>query len=187
MKSIDQAVKDAGGLSASAKRLGIPAQRLWNWIDRGVPLERVRDVCLLLGMDPWDFRPDDWWKIWPELVRLPGAPDLIASEETGTFSIVAARIREARLSAGLTQEALGHALGVSKAAVSQWEAQTALRTEPTLSNLRAIAISTKVTADFLLGLQHRTPAMLAEINGALAEIAGTLKAQERMAILGVSP
>lgn len=23
----------------------------------------------------WDLRPDDWWKIWPELVGQPGAPE----------------------------------------------------------------------------------------------------------------
>lgn len=22
----------------------------------------------------WDLRPDDWWKIWPELISLPDAP-----------------------------------------------------------------------------------------------------------------
>jgi DNA-binding transcriptional regulator YdaS (Cro superfamily) len=26
----------------------------------------------------WDLRPDDWWKIWPELADFDGAPDVPA-------------------------------------------------------------------------------------------------------------
>lgn len=28
----------------------------------------------------WDLRPDDWWKIWPELIRRKGAPAIPKSE-----------------------------------------------------------------------------------------------------------
>ena len=28
----------------------------------------------------WDLRPDDWWKIWPELIRRKGAPAVPKSE-----------------------------------------------------------------------------------------------------------
>lgn len=27
----------------------------------------------------WDLRPDDWWRIWPELVGQPGAPEVVAA------------------------------------------------------------------------------------------------------------
>lgn len=33
----------------------------------------------------WDLRPDDWFRHWPELVAIPGAPDL-----AGTTTEVAA-------------------------------------------------------------------------------------------------
>lgn len=29
----------------------------------------------------WDLRPDDWWRIWPELVGAEGAPAVPASTE----------------------------------------------------------------------------------------------------------
>jgi DNA-binding transcriptional regulator YdaS (Cro superfamily) len=29
----------------------------------------------------WDLRPDDWYRIWPELVGAPGAPDVPAPAE----------------------------------------------------------------------------------------------------------
>lgn len=76
MKPIDQAVKDAGGPSVIAEKLGISVQRLCNWIDRGVPLVSVRDFCLLVDVNPWDLRPLDWHRIWPELIGAEGAPDV---------------------------------------------------------------------------------------------------------------
>lgn len=29
----------------------------------------------------WDLRPSDWWKIWPELIGQPGAPEVPAAKE----------------------------------------------------------------------------------------------------------
>lgn len=93
------------------------------------------------------------------------------------ISIIAARIREARIAAGLTQEALAARVGVSKAAVAQWEAQTDLRTEPTLSNLRAVAIATSVTADFLLGcaMPGERPAPPADLDENLRAIQAAVR------------
>jgi DNA-binding transcriptional regulator YdaS (Cro superfamily) len=33
-----------------------------------------------LAVRRWDLRPGDWHRIWPELVGLPGAPDVPAAE-----------------------------------------------------------------------------------------------------------
>lgn len=57
------------------------------------------------------------------------------------------RIAAARKAAGLTQEALGEKLGVSRQAVSKWEMGTS---EPSTSNLMALAQLFGVTAEELL-------------------------------------
>lgn len=57
------------------------------------------------------------------------------------------RIQEARKAAGLSQESLGERLGVSRQAVSKWEADAAV---PELENL--IAMSR------IFGVTHRRPA-----------------------------
>lgn len=31
----------------------------------------------------WHLRPDDWWKIWPELIGIDGAPALIEPAKEG--------------------------------------------------------------------------------------------------------
>ena len=57
------------------------------------------------------------------------------------------RIAAARKAAGLTQEALGEKLGVSRQAVSKWETGTA---DPSTSNLLALAKLFGVSAEELL-------------------------------------
>lgn len=71
---------NAVGLGTLAKRLGVSAQRLSNWLDRGVPL----DFCPVIeqatsgAVMRWDLRPDDWHRIWPELRRRKDAPAIAA-------------------------------------------------------------------------------------------------------------
>jgi DNA-binding transcriptional regulator YdaS (Cro superfamily) len=36
-----------------------------------VEIEAVTDGAI----KRWDLRPCDWWRIWPELASMPGAPD----------------------------------------------------------------------------------------------------------------
>ena len=31
----------------------------------------------------WDLRPDDWWKIWPELIGKKGAPAVPEQAKAG--------------------------------------------------------------------------------------------------------
>ena len=59
------------------------------------------------------------------------------------------RLREARESAGLTQEAAGQALGVSKGAVSAWETK---RNTPFLEQFVGLCKLYKADAGVLLGL-----------------------------------
>ena len=58
------------------------------------------------------------------------------------------RIQEARKAAGLSQESLGERLGVSRQAVSKWEADAAV---PELENLIAMSRIFGVTIGALLG------------------------------------
>ena len=43
---------------------------------RGVPAERAYDIerACEFRVRRWDLRPDDWHRIWPELIGADGAP-----------------------------------------------------------------------------------------------------------------
>ena len=73
------------------------------------------------------------------------------------------RIQEARKAAGLSQESLGERLGVSRQAVSKWEADAAV---PELENLIAMSRIFGVTIGALLGVE---PAADASAAGALPD------------------
>ena len=60
------------------------------------------------------------------------------------------RIKQARIRAGITQEYVAEAVGVSRTAVTRWEQG---EIEPTLGHLAALAGLLGVTADHLLGLE----------------------------------
>ena len=85
------------------------------------------------------------------------------------------RIQEERRSAGLSQEALGERLGVSRQAVSKWEADAAV---PELESLIAMSRIFGVTIGALLGVE--TPEEAPETGGAASEEteAGTAPAGE---------
>ena len=63
------------------------------------------------------------------------------------------RIQEGRKAAGLSQESLGERLGVSRQAVSKWEADTSV---PELENLIAMSRIFGVTIGALLGVEPET-------------------------------
>ena len=54
-----------------AKKLGLPVQVLSSWAAgaRPVPIIRCVEIEELTGgaVTRKQLRPDDWWKIWPEL------------------------------------------------------------------------------------------------------------------------
>jgi DNA-binding transcriptional regulator YdaS (Cro superfamily) len=78
MANLKTACELCGGQAALAEKLGVKQQHIWNWLNRpgGVPvdhcaaIERATDGAVMR----WDLRPDDWWRIWPELVGRKGAP-----------------------------------------------------------------------------------------------------------------
>lgn len=81
MTNIDASIKASGGPVAVARRLGISVQRLANWAERGVPIEHCARFETAVGglMRRWDLRPADWWRIWPELIGMPGSPELTSA------------------------------------------------------------------------------------------------------------
>ena len=50
---------------------------------RGTPAERAADIerACDFHVRRWDLRPDDWHRIWPELIGADGAPDVPQAEE----------------------------------------------------------------------------------------------------------
>ncbi|MEY5098938.1 MAG: hypothetical protein RJA36_1657 [Pseudomonadota bacterium] len=72
MTTLATAVEALGGQAKLAALIGVRQQHVWNWLNRGdavppefcVAIERATDVKVTRR----DLRPNDWWRIWPELV-----------------------------------------------------------------------------------------------------------------------
>lgn len=79
MNPVERAVAACGGSpSALAAAIGdgVLRQHVEYWLKTGrVPAERCAGVERASGIPRWELRPDDWWKVWPELVGAPGAPE----------------------------------------------------------------------------------------------------------------
>lgn len=80
-QGIAQAITVLGSQQALADALGIkqPTVSEWKNGDRPVPIERCVDIERATGarVRRWDLRPDDWHRIWPELVGQDGAPEVV--------------------------------------------------------------------------------------------------------------
>lgn len=59
------------------------------------------------------------------------------------------RLKELRLSKGLSLMVLAKAIGVSDIAISRWENEQRI---PNIENLKSLAVYFSVSADYLLGL-----------------------------------
>ncbi len=71
MNAIDKAIELCGGTSAMAEALGVEyPQTVNNWRSRGAPIDQCAAIERACGckVTRRDLRPDDWWRIWPELV-----------------------------------------------------------------------------------------------------------------------
>lgn len=73
-----------GGPTKVAAALGVTAQAVCFWRDekRRLPVEHIPVLERLSGLQVrrWEFRPVDWWVIWPELIGAEGAPPIPAEE-----------------------------------------------------------------------------------------------------------
>lgn len=78
MSALQRAVDELGGQAALAVAVGVKQQHVWNWLNRNgaVPADRCAAIEQATGraVMRWDLRPDDWHRIWPELIGQPGAP-----------------------------------------------------------------------------------------------------------------
>lgn len=78
MNHIKRAVECIGSQSALAEVVGVKQPTISEWVrgDRPVPIERCVDIerATKRKVMRWDLRPDDWHRIWPELIGAEGAP-----------------------------------------------------------------------------------------------------------------
>ncbi|WP_343728505.1 Cro/CI family transcriptional regulator [Duganella sp.] len=74
MKLIDY-VQGRGARSALAKKLNLTPVLISQWANetRPVPPERCVEIEVATDgeVSRRDLRPDDWWRIWPELTAKP--------------------------------------------------------------------------------------------------------------------
>lgn len=72
MNPLQVAVDKLGGQAALAGKIGVRQQHVWNWLNRGgyVPSEHCAAIEAATDSDVTrrDLRPEDWHRIWPELV-----------------------------------------------------------------------------------------------------------------------
>jgi hypothetical protein len=64
---------------AAALGNGVLRQHVEHWVKSAsgrIPTEHVRAVHELTGVKVWEFRPDDWHRIWPDLIGSKGAPPI---------------------------------------------------------------------------------------------------------------
>lgn len=70
MDELKNAIDQKGGLSQSARELGVSRQQLFNWIaGRQVPVKFCSAVEQKFGVSRKVLRPNDWQAIWPELEK----------------------------------------------------------------------------------------------------------------------
>jgi DNA-binding transcriptional regulator YdaS (Cro superfamily) len=75
MDALNRAIHTAGGVGALAKAINVGQTVVSNWRTRGsVPPEHCAAIDQATGVRRWDLRPDDWHRIWPELIGAEGAP-----------------------------------------------------------------------------------------------------------------
>lgn len=73
-----------GGTTTVARLLGIKPPSVHEWRSKGIPSDRLIQLGAEIegkaGIPRWHLRPDDWGRIWPELIGMPGAPEWAEKE-----------------------------------------------------------------------------------------------------------
>jgi hypothetical protein len=71
-------IDQLGGTAAVASRVGVRLASVSEWRRKGIPdgrlIELGAEIEQRTPLRRWDLRPDDWHRIWPELVGADGAP-----------------------------------------------------------------------------------------------------------------
>lgn len=86
MRLADYLQTERGLCARVAGLLGIaPAylSQIANGVRRAHPAlaREIEAACADAGVRRWDLRPDDWHRIWPELIGTEGAPPVPAAQE----------------------------------------------------------------------------------------------------------
>ena len=72
MEALNRAIEAAEGVTQLARLVGVTQSAVSNWRSRGtdVPVEHCAAIERATEgkVTRRDLRPDDWWKVWPELV-----------------------------------------------------------------------------------------------------------------------
>ena len=86
MNPIRRAAEILGSQAALADAIGVrqPTVSEWACDDRPVPIERCVGIERATGraVMRWHLRPEDWHRIWPELIGADGAP-AVPTEASG--------------------------------------------------------------------------------------------------------
>lgn len=82
MTALERAIDEYGGPTKVALLLGVSPQAVCFWRDgkRTFPVEHCATLDGVTSIRRWDLRPDDWHRIWPELIGAAGAPPVPAEE-----------------------------------------------------------------------------------------------------------
>lgn len=75
-----------GGTGMLARRLRVAPASVSEWRAKGIPAGRRIELAAAIeravGIPRWEQRPNDWHRIWPELVGAEGAPNPPTEPET---------------------------------------------------------------------------------------------------------
>ena len=84
MSPIAKAIAAAGGPARVASLLGCSVQAICFYWDekRSFPVEHGAVLERASGVMRWHLWPEDWHRIWPELIGAEGAPAVPAAAET---------------------------------------------------------------------------------------------------------
>ena len=75
-----------GSPTALAREMGdgVIRQQIEHWAKSGkVPVAHGASFERVSGIRRWVLYPDDWHRIWPELIGAPGAPAVPTTEKVG--------------------------------------------------------------------------------------------------------
>lgn len=84
VSQLDAYLREASTARALASAVGVSDVTVSQWRSR----QKVPSPAMAVDVERatsgvvrrWDLRPDDWWRIWPELIGQPDAPAVPATE-----------------------------------------------------------------------------------------------------------
>lgn len=80
---VARAIRALDGSVQAARTLGVERyQTVQSWVREGrVPANYAPAVADATGVPLWELRPEDWHRIWPELIGNDGAPVVLEAKK----------------------------------------------------------------------------------------------------------